>query len=124
MTIMGQRRILRAGAGRINWLSSHSVVLLLHINPVAKLSWPEASVFMKIGNAIINIVYGQPCLHQNSVSNLRPDNEQFWQKLGIYLCSVHDTCRGGLGIFWESLKLSPLVTACDFTVGLLLPTEG
>ena len=74
---MGQRRILITGTGRINWLSSHSYVLLLHINPVAKLSWPEASIFMELGNAvIINIVYGQPCLHQNSVSNLRPDNEQ------------------------------------------------
>ena len=60
---MGQLRILRAGAGRINWLSSHSYVFLLHINPVAKLSWPEASIFMKLGNAVINIVYGQPCLH-------------------------------------------------------------
>ena len=54
---MGQRRILRAGAGRINWLSSHSYVFLLHINPVAKLSWPEASIFVELGNAIINIVF-------------------------------------------------------------------
>ena len=54
---MGQRRILRVGMGRINWLSSHSYVFLLHINPVAKLSWPEASIFVELGNAIINIVF-------------------------------------------------------------------
>ena len=86
---MGQRRILRARTGRINWLSSHSYVLLLHINPVAKLSWPEASIFMKIGNAVINIVYGQPRLHQNSISNLRPDNEQFLAKAVCVQYMIH-----------------------------------